>query len=58
MENVINDSIYWDLKRTLTHNVLINVIVGNRGGGKSFGAKEMAIDNFINKRTLLTEDEI
>lgn len=45
----IDKSMFWDPKRTLTHNKLINVIVGNRGGGKSFGAKEMAIDNFINK---------
>lgn len=42
-------SIFWDIKRTSTHNMLINVIVGNRGGGKSFGAKELAIDNFIKK---------
>lgn len=44
------ENIFWDPKRTLTHNKLINVIVGNRGGGKSFGFKELAIDNFINKR--------
>lgn len=48
--DTIDTSIFWDIKRTLTHNVLINVIVGNRGGGKSFGAKELAIDNFITKR--------
>lgn len=46
----IDTSIFWNLRRTLTHNMLINVIVGNRGGGKSFGAKEWAIDNFINKK--------
>ena len=40
-------SIFWSARRTLTHNMLINVIVGNRGGGKSFGAKEWAIDNFL-----------
>ena len=45
-----NTSIFWDIKRTLTHNILINVIVGNRGGGKSFGCKELAIDNFIKKK--------
>lgn len=38
---------FWNLRRTLTHNMLINVIVGNRGGGKSYGAKQYAIDNFI-----------
>lgn len=42
-------SIFWDIYRTLTHNALINVIVGNRGGGKSYGAKKRAIENFINK---------
>ena len=45
-----DESMYWDAKRTLTHNVLFNIILGNRGGGKSFGAKEIAIDNFIKKR--------
>ena len=49
MKNEIDTSMFWDAKRTLTHNKLINIIVGNRGGGKSFGAKELAIDNFIKK---------
>lgn len=30
--------------------MLINVIVGNRGGGKSYGAKQWAIDNFIKNK--------
>lgn len=47
---MIDTSIFWNVKRTLTHNTLINVIVGNRGGGKSFGCKELAIDNFIKKK--------
>ena len=45
----IDTSMFWNLRRTLTHNTLINVILGNRGGGKSFGAKEYVIDNFIKK---------
>ena len=45
----IDTSMFWDLNRTLTHNMLINVIVGNRGGGKTFGAKQYAIDNFIKR---------
>ena len=45
----IDTSMFWDIKRTLTYNALINLIVGNRGGGKSFGFKEHAIDNFIKK---------
>ena len=45
----IDTSIFWDIGRTMTHNALINLIVGNRGGGKSYGAKEKAVDNFIRK---------
>lgn len=41
---------FWNLPQTLTHNMLINVIVGNRGGGKSYGAKKRAIDNFIKRK--------
>ena len=46
----IDTSMFWNLRRTLTHNKLFNVIVGNRGGGKSFGAKEWGIDNYIKKK--------
>ena len=35
---------------TLILNIPINIIVGNRGGGKSYGAKLLAIDNFIKKK--------
>lgn len=46
-----NKSFYWNLRATLTYNYLINIIVGNRGGGKTYGYKEWAIDDFIkNKR--------
>lgn len=46
----IDTSMFWNPRRTLTHNMLINVIVGSRGNGKSFGAKEWCIDNFIKNR--------
>ena len=46
----IDKSIFWDIGRTMTHNNLINIIVGNRGGGKSYGAKEKAVENFIKKK--------
>lgn len=45
----IDTSMFWDIGKTLTYNSLINVIVGNRGGGKSYGAKKRGIDNFIKK---------
>lgn len=44
------EEIFWNCGKTLTHNMLINVIVGNRGGGKTYGAKKRGIDNFINRR--------
>lgn len=46
----LDTSIFWSARRTLTHNMLFNVIVGNRGGGKSYGAKQWGIDNFIKKK--------
>ena len=38
---------FWNIRQTLTHNTLISVVVGSRGCGKSYGAKQWAIDNFI-----------
>lgn len=49
LKETIDTSMFWNARETLTHGKLINIIVGNRGGGKSFGAKEWAIDQFINK---------
>ena len=46
----IDESIFWSAERTLTHNRLINIIVGNRGGGKTYGAKKRAIENFIKNK--------
>jgi len=52
INKVVNEdfdtSVFWNPKLTLTHNCLFNIIVGNRGGGKSFGFKEYVIDKFIN----------
>lgn len=38
---------YWDIKRSLSYNCLFNFIIGNRGGGKSYGFKKWAIDDFL-----------
>lgn len=48
--NEIDISMFWDLGKTLTYNSLVNVIVGNRGGGKTYGAKKRGIDQFIKNR--------
>ena len=38
---------YWDISKTLSYNALFNFIVGNRGGGKTYGAKKYGIDRFL-----------
>ena len=37
---------YWDINRTLSHNCLFNLIFGNRGAGKTYGAIKRAVQNF------------
>lgn len=39
--------IFWDYRNTLSYNAMFNFIVGNRGGGKSYGVKEWCIEDFI-----------
>ena len=50
MSNEFDTSMFWDAGQTLTHNRLFNFIVGNRGGGKSYGAKKRGINNFIKNK--------
>ena len=40
---------YWDINKPLSYNALFNFIVGNRGSGKSYGAKKRAIQLFLNE---------
>lgn len=49
-KQIIDESMFWSARKTLTHNMLINVIVGNRGGGKTYGAKQWAIENFMKNK--------
>lgn len=45
----MTNSKYWDINRTLTHNALFYVIVGNRSAGKSYGCIKKVVENFIKK---------
>lgn len=45
----MSDKEYYSLNKLLSYNRLINMVVSGRGTGKSYGAKKMAIKNFINK---------
>lgn len=40
---------WYDLNNTLTYNCLFNIIIGNRGCGKTYGAKKRAIKQFLEK---------
>ena len=40
-------TVYYNPYYTLSHNALFNFIIGNRGGGKTFGSKTWAINDFI-----------
>lgn len=43
----VDSSIFFDIKRTLTHNCLFNFIVGSRGVGKTYAFKKWAIEDFL-----------
>lgn len=42
-----DSNIYWDINKSISRNCLFNFIVGNRGAGKTFGAKKFVISRFI-----------
>ena len=44
---------YYNYNKIRSYNALFNFIISNRGGGKSYGAKEMVIKNFL-KRDIMT----
>ena len=44
---MIDFGFYYNIFNTLTFNALFNFIIGNRGGGKSFSFKYLAIHDFL-----------
>lgn len=38
---------FWDIRKPLSYNALFNFIVGARGVGKTYGAKEYCLDNYF-----------
>lgn len=40
---------WYDINKTLTYNCLFNFVIGNRGSGKTYGAKKRAIKQFLDK---------
>lgn len=47
IEDVEIHNFYWDINRPLSYNALFNFIVGNRGGGKTYGCKKFVIKRFL-----------
>lgn len=45
-----NNDMFWSPNKLLSHNKLFNFVVGNRGAGKSFGAKLLAINKWLKKK--------
>ena len=43
----MSNSMWWDLKETLSYNALFNFVIGSRGCGKTYGFKKWAIEDFI-----------
>lgn len=42
---------YYDYHRILSYNVSVNVLIGERGCGKSYGAKDYVINQFLKKNS-------
>ena len=46
---MIDKSIYYTPERIISYNALLNLIIGERGVGKTYGFKTYAIKRFLNK---------
>lgn len=40
---------YYDYHKILSYNAFINILIGERGVGKTYGASKMVINKFIKK---------
>ena len=46
----MDNSIFYNYNRIRSYNALFNFIISNRGGGKTYGAKKMCINNFLKRK--------
>lgn len=46
----MNESIYYDIAGLLSQRCVFNFVIGNRGGGKTFGGKKLVINRFKRKQ--------
>lgn len=52
MNKTVNDNIWYNLNHILSYRCLISVVVGNRGYGKTYGAKKKCIKDFKDKKEM------
>ena len=50
----MDNSIFYNYNRIRSYNALFNFIISNRGGGKTYGAKKMCINNFLKRKERYT----
>ena len=46
----MHNELYWDIKKPLSYNCLWNFILGMRGGGKTYGSLEYAIEQHLKNK--------
>ena len=46
----MSESIYYDIAGLLSQRCVFNFVIGNRGGGKTFGGKKLVINRFKRKQ--------
>ena len=44
---MVDENIYWDIRRPLSYNCLFNFIIGPRGAGKTYGALKYCISQYL-----------
>ncbi len=45
----MDKDVYYNYNKIMSYNAMLNFLVGERGVGKTYGAKKMVINNFIKK---------
>lgn len=48
--SAIKANMFWDIRKTLSHNCLFNFIISQRGGGKSYGSLEYAVRKHLSEK--------
>lgn len=54
LEVNMEQSIYYDIDKTLSKQRLFNFVVGPRGVGKTYGFKRRVIQNFLKRESSLS----